>query len=1127
MIFLHPPRLALSLLLFLSTIVHSQQQQPQALSLINDEDPELPLSSPSLEPLLTSTLVDVLSSDADYTTLIHLLQRAKLIPTLNKLNGSTLFAPTNDAFQRAQQTEGGFWQGSFLLSNDNNLWDGDKKKKQKPDNILFELRQNLLYHLLNFTLPLPSSSSSSLFDSQHPQTLETLLFPSRYSAHTTPSPAPAPPWLPERERGGLLGFEGQRVRGIRREEEDWVGVDWKGEGGVKVLGMKEAANGVVVKVEDVLEKPRDVASTLLSHPSLTYLSSLLSPPSPPPPPHHFPLPSDPSNPIPPYSPLSGLRLSRNQTLFAPSNTAFAQLPKIERSYLESAFGREDVAWIVRMHAAAAVGGGEKDPKEEGQRVGWRETFVGVNGKKGEVRVGEGGRVWVEVDEESGEMSVGLVDDEGKEKRREGTKVVEPDVFCENGVIHIIDDLLIPEGAFKLTTEKTLIGLNATLFVTLLRSANLTSYIDSSSSSDSYTILAPLDSFLDPSSSSYNPNAFDPLSHFEGGDGIPRPGSKSLSDILKLHILPGRLRPKDLRDGALVQTESKLGSLREGRQVVKVGVKKVLGGLENEEEGAILVDWLREREEKSASLSSDEGDDDDRGGGGGPDQGEGEGSETWEQIQFNTVDVVSAPIEIGRSIIYLLSSFLEPPPDFVQTSAPDLRLSTFVAASFSSGVDRELKAAPGVTFFLPRNEAFRSLGLVMNYLLRSDAKEELRRVLKGHVVGEVLYGEDLEEKARKGAWDGRTLEGGKLVVRPGRKDGKVTVGGERRERDGEKWNGEWRDGEVVLEDMITSNGVIHQIDSVILPPSVDITLAKILKGSSNKIMAELLLKANLSWILNGTAPPEADLVRLGISGWLPPPPSTLSRLPFTNRPTTPPDDDQTSPNPPALSFPLSFTLLAPTDEAFSRINLTQYLLSPPLLLDLLKLHIIPSQSPLPLNPKTASKSTPVALPPPTDGRPLSLKEDVPYLTLLSASSAYGDLSFRQEGKGKFVVGIKGARGREEDERNDWAFVGGSGRASPRWGDEEEGSSSEEVEGEEKEGGVELVLNGVSRGGGVILISSVLVPFHPTWVMVWGWTVLAIIVGSIAALTAVGLVGFWLWSRRVEATTDYEPLSNEED
>jgi len=88
-----------------------------------------------------------------------------------------------------------------------------------------------------------------------------------------------------------------------------------------------------------------------------------------------------------------------------------------------------------------------------------------------------------------------------------------------------------------------------------------------------------------------------------------------------------------------------------------------------------------------------------------------------------------------------------------------------------------------------------------------------------------------------------------------------------------------------------------------------------------------------------------------------------------------------------------------------------------------------------------------------------------------------LSFREEAKGKFVVGIKGARG-SEDEKNDWALVGGSGRASPRWGDDGRKEVGEEREEEiEREGGVELVLNGVSRGGGVIMISTVLVPFHP--------------------------------------------------
>lgn len=268
-------------------------------------------------------------------------------------------------------------------------------------------------------------------------------------------------------------------------------------------------------------------------------------------------------------------------------------------------------------------------------------------------------------------------------------------------------------------------------------------------------------------------------------------------------------------------------------------------------------------------------------------------------------------------------------------------------------------------------------------------------------------------------------------------------------------------------------MIHQVDSVILPSSIDITLAKLLKGStspsgsSNKIMSELLVKADLGWVLNGTTPPPSDLARLGILGWLPPSASSLSPIPSDS------DDDE-----PALSFPLSFTLLAPTDEAFAQINLTQYLLDPPALLDLLRLHVIPSRSPLPLNPKTASKSIPVALPPPTDGRPLSLREEIPYLTLLSSSSQYGDLSFREEEKGTFVVGIKGARGSgaEDEEKNEWAVVLESGRATPRWEDEgmwREGAREERGVGAE----VSRVLNGVSRGGGVIMISSVLVPFEP--------------------------------------------------
>lgn len=50
--------------------------------------------------MISSTLVDALSADPDYSSLLRLLQRADLILTLNKLNGSTLLAPTNDAIKQ-------------------------------------------------------------------------------------------------------------------------------------------------------------------------------------------------------------------------------------------------------------------------------------------------------------------------------------------------------------------------------------------------------------------------------------------------------------------------------------------------------------------------------------------------------------------------------------------------------------------------------------------------------------------------------------------------------------------------------------------------------------------------------------------------------------------------------------------------------------------------------------------------------------------------------------------------------------------------------------------------------------------------------------------------------------------
>ena len=58
--------------------------------------------------------MDALNEDPDYTSLLNLLQKARLIPTLNRLNGSTLFAPTNDAIKRHS-----FWTSIHQDLNDN------------------------------------------------------------------------------------------------------------------------------------------------------------------------------------------------------------------------------------------------------------------------------------------------------------------------------------------------------------------------------------------------------------------------------------------------------------------------------------------------------------------------------------------------------------------------------------------------------------------------------------------------------------------------------------------------------------------------------------------------------------------------------------------------------------------------------------------------------------------------------------------------------------------------------------------------------------------------------------------------------------------------------------------------
>ena len=124
------------------------------------------------------------------------------------------------------------------------------------------------------------------------------------------------------------------------------------------------------------------------------------------------------------------------------------------------------------------------------------------------------------------------------------------------------------------------------------------------------------------------------------------------------------------------------------------------------------------------------------------------------------------------------------------------LSTLVAAVKAAGLVETLSGKGPYTVFAPTNEAFDALpaGTVEN-LLKPENKDQLIAVLTYHVVAGEAYAKDLSN-------------GQKIITVEG-KDVKVKINSK-----GVMIN----DGKVIAADVKATNGVVHVIDQVLLPPS---------------------------------------------------------------------------------------------------------------------------------------------------------------------------------------------------------------------------------------------------------------------------------------------------------------------
>lgn len=134
-------------------------------------------------------------------------------------------------------------------------------------------------------------------------------------------------------------------------------------------------------------------------------------------------------------------------------------------------------------------------------------------------------------------------------------------------------------------------------------------------------------------------------------------------------------------------------------------------------------------------------------------------------------------------------------DIVDTAKSTGMFKTLTAALDAAGKTTMLKEAGPYTVFAPNDEAFAKLpkGTVED-LLKPENKEKLGKILAYHVIeGKVMAADVKTMKAK-------TANGAELDVKV-KPDGTVMV----------------NDAKVIKTDVPASNGVIHVIDKVLMPP----------------------------------------------------------------------------------------------------------------------------------------------------------------------------------------------------------------------------------------------------------------------------------------------------------------------
>ncbi len=143
---------------------------------------------------------------------------------------------------------------------------------------------------------------------------------------------------------------------------------------------------------------------------------------------------------------------------------------------------------------------------------------------------------------------------------------------------------------------------------------------------------------------------------------------------------------------------------------------------------------------------------------------------------------------------------------VDAAVGNENFSTLVTALKAAELVKALQADGPFTVFAPTNDAFAKIDAkTLNSLLEEKNKKALANILTYHVVAGKFEASDVVAalKKGKGMVELKALNGQTLTVK--QKDGKIWL---------KDQNGNY--SQITATDVMGSNGVIHVIDSVVMP-----------------------------------------------------------------------------------------------------------------------------------------------------------------------------------------------------------------------------------------------------------------------------------------------------------------------